>query len=136
MFAPSSRYGSCAMSLTQSFARGAARGGRGLAWVFLVPFIFIGIYISNSIIAGSPEYPASELVIADASIAAACLLLWYFIMGRIHDWRAVRNVRGQVQDAVLCFGISARAGSGRSPANVMVATPKNLQLWIGQGDSA
>ena len=104
--------------------------------MFLAPVVFIGIYIANSVIVAPTRTAAKEVVVADAAVAVFCLLLWYFVVGRIHDWRAAGNVRGQVPGWVLGFGISARAGSGPSPANVLVATATNIQVWTGQGDSA
>lgn len=134
------------MTVRVGVARSIANGGRGVAWLFLFPAIIVlAIAVDTSV---EWDWPGGRSQEVDANIATAviCLLLWYFVIGRIPNRASVRNVRRQVADEVVVFGADILTAPHRSARflarfngavpNVFVASDTGIQFWTGKGDSA
>jgi len=134
------------VTTTSGVARAVSRGGRGVAWAFLIPVMVVAIYVIDDVAPWRGRQAALEEPATDIATAVLCVVLWYLFLGRLPNRAAVNNVRRQTADAPMAFGVdiftrpqrSARylARFSGSIPSIVVVSESALQLWGGRGDSA
>jgi hypothetical protein len=126
--------------------RSITSGGRRVLWLFYLPAIVIGTYTLGAFV--RPIGLSFGLTLGEWDFIwfVVVTFAWYFAVSRIPNARMVRNVRRQLPQPAVIYGVSVRSavrGSGRAvaifngaSANVQVASPAGIQLWGGVRDYA
>jgi hypothetical protein len=134
------------MSTMNGTARAIASGGRGIAWLFLIPGTLVAIYTADSIMSWHGREPSLQQSAVNLAVIVVCVALWYFVIGRLPNRRFVNNVRHETPEAAQTFGADVFTRPGRSTRvtarfsgsvpNVLSVSRSGLQLWAGHGDTA
>jgi len=132
------------MSTGLASARLIGTAGRGVAWAFFVPITVISIWAIDGILNWTGSATATTEGSASLATALGCFVLWYFVVGRVPNWIAVRNVRSETSGAALVYGADVFTQPRRSlrfvarfeqaGANAVVFSASGIQLWGGKRD--
>ena len=131
---------------SSSAARTIASGGNGVAWLFVIPVVVVGLWVFNAAVSTSwAVHHEAWVQLGDLAVVLVVTGFWYFVVGRISNRRLIRKVRLQVPTSLLVRGIVLRAESSHwlreqtrsgatnaavsSGSAVVVITPSSIEIW-------